>query len=429
MPVSSRTRRITSTATVCLVAAAYLVARVAATISIGPTASPDSPWYRDLDLSGRGRPWTTPLLHFALPDDRWRIAAQALVAGLGWLYCASEVARLTHGRATRVAAAACVLAVGTSPHVTYWDRVIYSESLTITLGIAAFAALLGRRPIAAAALLFLWVLNREANVPLAAIPTAAFVLAAVRTRRRDLAVAAAIVWLAVTVGLVLHARNETGVAVGDPGLQTEIGPAVDTLTPNLAGVIEQRIVPHPDRLEFFEERGFRRSTSKPDLLLDPVVRAWISERGQRTYALFLMTHPGYAALGPPVADLQQLLAPGQPLFVGSNTTDHEPPWLSLPAVLNDFLMSHLLVALLASGLAVAVAMARRLYPGLLAVALIATTWPHVLVVWHGSPIEHERHGIGAAVLLRLGVVVALFGSLGRAADRPNSTSWSDAAPT
>jgi hypothetical protein len=52
---------------------------------------------------------------------------------------------------------------------------------------------------------------------------------------------------------------------------------------------------------------------------------------------------------------------------------------------------------------------RRIW--LVPIGLIAITLPHALVVWHGDALEPERHGVPAAVLARLGVVLLILFAL------------------
>jgi hypothetical protein len=47
-------------------------------------------------------------------------------------------------------------------------------------------------------------------------------------------------------------------------------------------------------------------------------------------------------------------------------------------------------------------------------ALLATTYPHLLVVWHFSGYEVDRHALEAALLLRLGVILLLIFAFDRA---------------
>jgi Kef-type K+ transport system membrane component KefB len=68
-------------------------------------------------------------------------------------------------------------------------------------------------------------------------------------------------------------------------------------------------------------------------------------------------------------------------------------------------------------LAGAALVARRFGPErswLVPIGLLLTTYPHLLVVWHQSGIEVDRHALEAALLLRLGLLLLAAFAIDRA---------------
>lgn len=361
MRASRPSRSITKPVALMVFAAiVYTCARVASTVACGPVIGPDSRWYRVLDWSGHGRPWTVPA-------------------------------------------------------ITWWDRAIYSESLSISLAVAAAAALVlhyrdrqSALAVLAAACLSLWTLTRSANAPITAL--VALVVLATAAAKRSLAIALIGILLLGTAatGLLLAQRNEYGVAVADPVVRAQIGgDTIDTETPNVVGVLQRRVFPDAGRRAWFVAHGMPDlARTDGDLLAEPVLRAWAKAHGTSTYMRYAVTHPWWAVSAPTLEDVDHMLAP-KGLFGSTNLDDHRAPWFSTPRLVANALLSNFTVLIAGSAVAMTVAARHRKHVMLIAVGGVLSTWPQVLVAWHGSVAELDRLSISATALARLNVIVIL----------------------
>ncbi|MGI8791850.1 MAG: hypothetical protein ACR2H3_01500, partial [Acidimicrobiales bacterium] len=108
--------------------------------------SPDSRWYRELDWSGRGRLPSASLIYAILPTDRLAVVLVAVVSALCIALLIWEVAatvRGVDGNYPLSGVSAVVIAgIALSGRFLLWDRVIYSESLTVSFTALTLALLL-----------------------------------------------------------------------------------------------------------------------------------------------------------------------------------------------------------------------------------------------------------------------------------------------
>ena len=180
---------------------------------------PDSPSYRGgsgltlgdvLSFTGHSsRLWGTPLFYAIFPDDGWRAFGQWLIGTVAWVLLAIVVCARLREKASRVVAAAAILALGLLPQVTNWDFFITAESLSINLGLLALALLLwflggGGRPvlIALTVVVFWWTFTRAEIRLMAGVVLVVLIAYAIARKADRWAAAGAAAALVVAIGWV-----------------------------------------------------------------------------------------------------------------------------------------------------------------------------------------------------------------------------------
>ena len=363
----------------------------------------DTPTYEDVsrasllsaDFWAGGRPFTVPLLWKLVADDQARIVAQLLLSIVAWLVLAAAVATCLRHRVAVKAAFALVLLFGTTTEIILWDPLLLSESVSLSLTVLMVAAWLVflRRPSWAMVAVvlgatLLWTFTRDSHAYLLLF-TALLLLVSLAQRAfrpQKAALAAGSVVIAL---LSVTSANE-GLRWYQP----------------MRDILLNRVAVDPEMQSYFERR------------LGP---QWRDADARRVYARYLVTHVGYT-LGDPFFGSQTtpfsstdnaraLLDPDFRIY-NDNAADRGLP---LPAAVDDVAYVHgkwiVLTLTLVVGLAAAfVALRFGLPPpSLVPAALILSTIPHGLAVYHLSGLEVDRHALEVAVLLRLGVLLlALF---------------------
>lgn len=415
-----------------LLALLYVAARIAGFAGVTTLAYRDSDSYlevaRHLVISSGfwagGRPWTVPLLYKLLPDSDEARAIGQLVLSVGcWLALGAAVARCLRPGVYRLVAVAIVLVFSLSFPVIRWERLILSESVSISLTVAVTAAWLElvrtprpSRIVAVLAVSLLWVFTRDSNGLLAlmtAAPAAVWALRPGPIARR---------WpLGLVGGLVLiFALNVASTATPDAQLRRNERPMLH--------VIGRRVLVNPSQQAFFERQGmppppprvrrFRKQLAAigDSIPSDPATDRfleWVRDDGRATLARFLMTHPR-ATLGPVVKYRRRLL--------GGVTEGYRPP--DARELLPDPVASALYprrvgsvmrwLAIVGVVTAAVGFTARPRRPWLVAGGLIALQLPHAVLVYHGDTLEIPRHAILVAVSLRLGILLLAVLVIGQA---------------
>lgn len=382
------------------VAAAFVALRAWTFFGADPRFFSDTALYRrvqsfpvwDDRFWGGLKPWTLPLYLKALPDDRnltLLTTVQWAISVASWLALAFVLARFVR---PRLVALVPVLLVGLLPVVTDWDATVLSESLALSLTalLLAAALLVAEHPTAwrTAALVvvgFLWAGIRETDVYI--LPLLVLPLAALHWRRRA-AAATIVLATAATVGLGLWSLEH-----GRRWYQ----PILD--------ITGQRILTSEEPLRYYEEHGmpvtpvllrqagryWRAFEYNPELR---AFRGWVLEDGQATYRSFLLTHPGYV-LARPWGERKRLFAPVLDVYRPDGAR-RVLPRIGFSALVAGGLVALALAALVA-------VRARRTW--VVPVAVLVSTLPHALLVWHSEPLELERHAVPLVVLTMLGIVM------------------------
>jgi hypothetical protein len=336
------------------------------------------------------KPWTLPLFLKVLPGDGHAgvvATAQWAISVASWIVLALVLARLVE---VRLVALVPVLLLGLLPSVTIWDPSVLSESLALSLTalLLAAALLVAERatPARAAALVtvaFLWAGIRETDVYV--LPFLLLPLAALVWRRRAAAASLAVATVAVlAIGLwsLEHGRRW-------------YLPFLD--------ITGQRVLVSEQPLSYYEGHGMpvtpalRRQAGKywRAFEFNPRLagfRGWVLKDGQATYRGYLLSHPGYV-LARPWGERSRLFAPRLDPYRphGTHTVGRDVGFTGL-----------VVAGLVALGLA---AFSRPRREWIVPLAVLVSTFPHALLVWHSEPLELERHAVPLAVLTRLGIVL------------------------
>jgi hypothetical protein len=347
------------------------------------------------DLWAGGRPFTVPFLWKVVSDDQARIVAQLTLSIVAWLVLAAAVAVCLRHRLAAKAAFAVVLLFGTTTEIILWDPLLLSESVSLSLTALLIAAWLSfvRRPswatvTAVLGVTLLWTFARDSHAYVVLF-TSLLVLISLASRAFRPHKAALVVGSIVIFALSVASANE-GLRWYQP----------------MRDILLNRVAVDPEMHVYFERR------------LGP---QWREADARRVYARYLATHPGYT-LGDPffgsqttpfsTADNASALLDPDFRIYNDNAADRALP---LPAAVDDVVYVHgkrLVLALTLLVVVVAAFTAVRFglpQPWLVPAALLVSTIPHGLAVYHLSGLEVDRHALEVAVLLRLGaLLLALF---------------------
>jgi hypothetical protein len=366
------------------------------------------------------RPPLTPLAIKAFGSPDGLLVAQGVIAAVAWGILAWTVGRLVAPGWRRVVAVWVVLAFASTRPVTLWNRSVLSESLAMSSLALVFAALIwvARRPtwprIAAAIVACLcYASGRDAQVGtvlLLAIAVGAWALTRLG-RSRPTAVRAG----ALAAGLLV-----VGILTGWGTLSSH------RTTQDVADVFYVRVFPFPDRVAWFASHGMPQRAridalaaatparggdarvvafAPQDPAFRPLERWIVAGGGQRTYLLWLVTHPWYVVTEPlQRPERSYNFAHGDLTFYAATVNRMDSP-------LTPVLWPPPVVVAIMSALAASLAVSSGLWRerGWRAVAVLTLLGlAAILVSWHGDGQEVTRHTVEGAVELRLGVWILLL---------------------
>jgi hypothetical protein len=362
-------------------------------------------------MLGAHRPPVYVLTLSALGENRQLVTWLQLLVGLvAWVWLAFATTRNLRTRAGRIVGFATILVLGSCLDVVQWDRLIGTESLSISLGVSLMAAVL-------------WWWDRWSPAGVAVVSGLVALWALVRDANALVAGAAGVVVLVV----VLVRRNEalrSLIVVGLVAVVVAFGAVVssnagDRWQQPLQNVITFRVLPSPERTDYFLRRGLpvspvdaRRLSGRCanpvgafmcEKVTDPAFYDWIDRSARSTYLRSWFAFPA-TTLWEPLARERRIIGTRVPVAEIAGTRLHASHAKAVEAVV--FPRSPRVVLgwllLLVVGLACLGAGVAR--PNLVVGgALLALAYVHLWVVWTGDAVELERHGLGAAVQLQLGL--------------------------
>lgn len=385
-----------------------------------------------LDLWAGPRTVAVPLLLKLVGGDAVRmLQVQCVVAALCWALLAHQAARCCAPR-LRPGVHGLVVLFSLAAPLTMWDRSVLSESLALSslALLAAGMVALARCPrwpsvALAVAGVAAWSLTRDTHVVVAlAVPVVVAGRWALGRRRPPaghLVVGAAALLCAVGV-LAASGHGQRG----------------DFPTRNL---YEVRVLPYPERVAWFADRGMPQATlfvdgtrapyrqegqapvtyvADDDMLLEPW-RRWVETEGAAAYRWWLVLHP-WSVVTEPLHDPERVFnnAEGDRAFYAA-VDQRVVPLAGEVLLPNRPLAIAAAVGLAAWGLLSG--RLRRSATALVGLAGLALALPHALVAWHADGMESARHLVVPVVQLHLAVLLLAIGALpvGEAATvRPGS---------
>ena len=366
------------------------------------------------------RPPLTPLPIKLFGSSGGLLVAHAVIAAVAWGILAWTVGRMAAPGWRRVLAVWVVLAFASTLPVTLWNRSVLSESLALSTLALLFAALIwvARRPTwpriaAAIAAGLCYAADRDAQVwtvLFLAIAVGAWALARLGWSRP----VSRRVW-ALTAGLLV-----AGILAGWGTVSSH------RTTQDVADVFYVRVFPFPDRVAWFAAHGMPQRVEIDELAAAAPVRAgdarvvafapqdpafrplerWIvAGGGQRTYLVWLVTHPWFVVAEPVRRPERSYnFAHGNLTFYAASVNRMDSP---LTPVLWPPPVVLAIMSALAVGLAVSSGLWReRAWRAVVVLTLLGLA--SILVSWHGDGQEVTRHTVEGAVGLRLGVWILLL---------------------
>lgn len=399
------------------VAAVILYAVLRASASIGrPTARfADTPGYETLRFFGSiDRFWPVPLVFHLVQSDAMRVVVHVGVGVLAWTWLALVLSRVSRHSLVTLCA---VLIVGLTPQVIRYDLAILSESLGISFAVMAVAATvsLARKPsngmrIIWCATLTVCAMTRPVQLIVLFVCAVWCGVRFITSSRIALALPTAVLGLLSVWGLALLQGNQ------------------QTSMLNLYTVLAERVVPDDARYAWFTSHGMPdvpgvRQSEGYDFAgsLDPalasivslpegqappaIIRAggvplatWVRDHGWTTYARYVVSHP--VDSWSRVTDLATpTLSPHNDDFLPLDSRTIIPR-----VVFGDWRMWTL-----AGFTALALVLLRsRQLPLLFAtLAMYGVAMTVHVAALFTSGIEHPRHSVTVAVILRVLPLVAL----------------------
>lgn len=375
------------------------------------------------------RPPLVPLVYKALSGDpRSIVAFQFGFSLFCWGILASELARSLRRPLLRVGGFAAILAFGGSTPIIVWERVLLSESLSISLSAAMIAAALRssrewtwRRGTLFMVITVLWGFTRQTNSWLLAVAAALLVpLAFTWSRQRRAVLLFAGVLLAVFLlndwlpDLARRFRS----AGPDAKASEEPDISQRWIYP-LLNVFAQRVLTRPEAVEWFAARGMPQSPAlrrqaggwaSTGFYEDPALREflrWFALHGRSTYVRYLCSRP--------LATIEESLAAVYPIVVAPIATDAPPkdfvPLLTGPLAESTYpvrwaLLSWTAAAMMATLVGAVAWRADRRW--LVPAGLILLAYPHAAIIWAADAMDLGRHAVQMNVQLRLGMYLAML---------------------
>jgi hypothetical protein len=217
------------------------------------------------------------------------VLLQNILAALGWCCLAWSISRFLGNPLLKISSAILILAFAFTPQIAEWDSILSPESLTFSLLAISFAVLqeitfrVSKEPdqingrgtsllIAGWLIVFaLWVFIRDVN--LYAIPITIVLLAPLILVKKFRHAKILTITITVLIGLFILGY----ISAKDSLRATHYA---------LAHAFDAYIVPYPDRVEFFTARGMPDHES-------PEFQGWFDANATRTYATFMLSHPGF----------------------------------------------------------------------------------------------------------------------------------------
>ena len=357
------------------------------------------------------------LLRLVGRDPERYLDAMALIASLCWAALAAALAAWLPAGWRRWVGAAAVAAFSFTFPVMMWERSVLSESLALSLLVLVLAPVLalwrtvdGWRIAGVLGAVALWLIARDTHavvVLMAGVALCAWLVIRLPARTRELAI----------LGIGAFVLAGLAFASSAHGQRHQFP---------LRNVYGVRILPYPDRVEWFSDHGMPQGElfvdpDVPDARLpirdpgkapvvwigadDPVLQPWLrwaEWKGRSTLALWMATHPDYT-LFEPWRDPERAFNNAE----GDRTFYAAPDRRDVPYVTGLFFPPRLL-AFAALAVFAGQAFGRGTWRSplfLVGAGAVLLAAPHGLVSWHSDGMETARHLLVPVVQFNLGLLL------------------------
>lgn len=410
-----------------LTAVASLFLRSLASLGRPIARFPDTDGYESLQLTGNiDRLWPVPLMYTLVQSDIARVILHVAVGTGAWLWLAIVVSRIT--RWPRISFIVVVL-LGLSPEVIRYDLAILSESLGISFAVFAFAMSIQLAMSPTRRTWFIWFLSiglcamtRPTHLLILVVILLPHIARCIGSKGRKIPLTMVGLFMLFMVGVVQVQANSS------------------TSLLNFYTVLAERIVTDDNKYQWFVDRGMPDIAGTKEAWgydypsdLPPEVSAivqlptgqfppklmrvggqelaqWATDKGWSTYLRYVVTHPADTAsrltsltdstLSPPNGDFLPL--------------DNGP---MLPAIAFGAWQLWGAVFVVATTLMFLRSSNHRLPALFIALGII-------MVMIYGastltSGIEHPRHAVTVAVMVRVAGLTAILSAL------PRTSAWTN----
>jgi hypothetical protein len=368
--------------------------------------------FLSLQFLADNRPPAFPFVLKVFGGDFFRIAVfQTVFSIIAWGLLALAVANSFH-IILRPVAFSLILALSLVRHISGWDVVILTESLSLSLlalFIAAWFWLLSgwswHKVCLVNLIAFMWVFTRDTNGWLMLMIVGAITLAVL-----FFGASKRFIWIS-GVFVILFGLGTLNADIGNRWIYP------------FQNVLAQRILPDEDAVEFFAacgmpvtpelmrlSGGFANSKSRA-FYTDPALdsyRKWLHTDGKVCYMRWLLASP-MNSIAQPMPDFEALIAFPD---VGRFFPQQYKP--QLPWYLEGLLFPKgaILILWILNTIAVLIALVGKAWKFNVAWVIVIVScilvYPHLFIVWHGDTVGTDRHALMASVQFVLGLWLTLL---------------------
>jgi len=435
-----------------VIVAAFAVAYGALTFAATPhtiDTFPDSHTYLPVSFLGHAeRLWAIPVIYYIAGNSVGRVVVQTIIGLVSWIVLAVQFGAVLQNRMIRYSAQIWLLLLALSAPVLQWNRIILSESLSISFTVLLFAAglrLVRRTDVGSVALFLLaailWTFSRQVDAFITAgLAVPIFVLAWRRPHSRRLAFWTALGVILIGIwGTVTTFQTSTV----SPGHLAPTNPS----EAQLAGIVQFRAATDPAELNYFRAHGlpetpalkipppfstvgqpvnvdqFANPYAEYRLADDPQFKRWANREGQSVYLKYLVSHP-WAPLAQTTLNAPRLMTMNpdyvstlaipswiSTLVYGNLSSEPSPNTGSGAPRSSDPVYADVLFAL---GICLfLLAARRRRLNGVVWTTVVAVIFSGLwaLAVWSFAATELPREFIETAVLFHIALIAVLLTSL------------------
>lgn len=354
-----------------------------------------------------GRPLTVPLFYKLAGNSPHQNSRFQLFFSIAcWTLLALAVVGRVEFPLLKPVAFLIVLLFSLSDEIIMWDKLLLSESISVSL-LALFVAgwlWLTKNPswlkiLFTTAVAFFWVFSRDTNawviLIVAGLLTVSGIINATHRRYLVLAAAFAIIFVASETSNQWQGRWR------QPFMNV-IGRRIlpDAEATAYLAQLGMPVTPELMRLSGHYAWDRNRAFFKDPALED--FRNWLNRHGKSSYVRFLLAHPSRTAQDP-LRNAEVIIAPKLDHYRAAGFYPIVSGALAELIYAKDWALFWLWTSGLIVGLSLTVALRTGNTILVVPLVLILLTYPHAVIIWHGDAAEVGRHALQVGVHFRLGL--------------------------